>query len=57
MNRLVTVEQILNRPISNLDNSNKVTISAPALWQTKARPISFFMTQSFLYETKVTDKL
>ena len=54
---MVTVEQILNRPISNLDNSNNVTISAPALWQTKARPISFFMTQSFLYETKVTDKL
>lgn len=54
---MVTVEQILNRPISNLDNSNNVTISAAELWQTKTRPISFFMTQSFLYETKVTAKL
>ena len=50
-----TVKQILNRPITNFDNSDNIDISAAELLLTKTRPIFFFMTQSLLYETKMTD--
>ena len=50
-----TVEQILNRPITNFDNSDNVDISAAELLLTKTRPVSFFITPSLLYETKMTD--
>ena len=43
-----TVEQILNRPITNVDNSDNVDISAAELLLTKTRPIFFYDTESFI---------
>ena len=53
-NSLRKTEYILNRTITKFYYSDDVNTTTAELRQTKTRPISFYVIDNLLYETKVT---